>query len=116
MGENETGARFVFVYPNQLKADKDAFLRIAQGYGEVRREYIVPSSSVRVEDITKDNVSSAFGQILKRQQDGEEMRVVLAGFSPLTALVYHVANELGLRCCYFIRDGKTQEYLEIAAF
>ncbi len=79
----------------------------------MRREYVINSLSVRVEDIAYDSVRCRMEEITKGARPGESLRVVLAGFSPLVALVSRAAREMGLVQVYFIKDDKTPEYVEV---
>ena len=114
MGEEKR--EYCFIYANRLKQDRDAFERITRDYGTVRREYIVNSPSVTPEDIQWETVEYRLGEIVKAVGSKESVRVVLAGFSPLVALVYSVATAMELPCCYFVKDERTQQYVEITAF
>lgn len=116
MSENQPHC---FIYPNRLKAAGDAFPRIMELYYPdtvVRREYVVDSPSVQLKDITRENVRHRLEEIVKIVPETEALLVVLAGFSPLVALVYDVAKEMGLHSCYFFKDDRRQTYIEVMAF
>jgi hypothetical protein len=113
---SEKEQQWCFVYANRLKTERDAFEKITRGYGSVRREYIVNSPSVRVEDITDENVRQRLEAIEKSLKPEESIKVVLAGFSPLVALLYDVAKDMGHTAVYFFKDDRTQDYVEIVAF
>ena len=112
--ENPT-EKFVFVYANCLNVQKDAFPRIASRYGgvqNVRREFIVNSPSVTAADVSYEGVRLRMDEIWKSAAPNEKVKVVLAGYSPLVAILHDVAREFGLEECYFYRDGGTGGFSE----
>ena len=107
--ENPT-EKLVFVYANCLNVQKDAFPRIASRYGgvkNVRREFIVNSPSVTADDVSYEGVRLRVEAILRTLASNEKAKVVLAGYSPLVAILHDVARENGLEECYFIRSSDT---------
>jgi hypothetical protein len=110
MTENEG---IVFVYANKLNPTRDAFSEIAGSYGKsARREYVVNNSGVTTRDMDYTSVRNRMVVICQGLKSGEAVKVVLAGYSPLVAVLHDVAQEMGLEECYFIRNPQTRAFEE----
>ncbi len=108
------GTRVVFIYANRLNPARDAFSEIASDYDSARREYVVDSSSVKEEDVSLEYVEKRVALICAHAHSlGEKRKIVLAGYSPLVALVYEAAKAFGEETVYFIRDSQTHKFKEI---
>jgi CRISPR/Cas system-associated protein Csm6 len=103
------------VYANKLNPMRDAFREIASLHGgkKVRREYIVPSGEVTPEDVYYFGIKERLEEIQESLEDGEEMVIVLAGYSPLVAVLYMAAHSLGLKQVYYIRDAESRKFREM---
>lgn len=110
--ENEARS-VVLIYANKLNPIKDAALEIdeTQG-GNVRREYVVDSMVVNQEDVSREGVALRLDRILDTV-DGAMVKVILAGFSPLVALVHEEARARGLVEVFFMRDRRTHAFVEV---
>lgn len=114
MTENRA-KKLVFVYANRLRPDRDGFPEIARGYGGaglVRREFIVNAPGVASDDVCYEVVQHRINEILATMKPDEEIRVVLAGYSPLVAILHDVSREMGMEECYFIRSTSTHKFEE----
>jgi hypothetical protein len=112
---SENGQKFVFVYANRLNPVRDAFSEIVDAYGgkdNVRREYVVDAAGVGRDDMFYDHVRLRLGRIVETLADGERVKIVLAGYSPLVAVLHDIAQEMGLEEAYFIRDSTTHKFVE----
>lgn len=107
--------KVVFVYGNKLNPSRDAFEEIAEGYDSAEREYVINGPSVTVEDINYDKIQQRLVHIVAKAHPNK-VKIVLAGYSPLVAMLHDVANFMRLEQVYFMRDANTRKFVEIPLY
>lgn len=106
-----SASRTVFVYANRLNPTRDAFFEVSRNR-DSRREYIVDSQTVTSDDVNHDRVRLRMDRILSSLRQNEEAVVVLAGYSPLVAVLHDIAQETTLKEVFFIRDFQSGNLVE----
>jgi hypothetical protein len=66
----------------------------------------VNGPSVHLEDLSYLKVSDRLREIQVLAHEDEDVVVVLAGYSPLVALLHDVASNQGLEQVFYIRDSR----------